>query len=117
MTTNAKRLPIDIVKNILSYDNYIIRNGEVVKINKIKKLDERYKMLYYTFNGNPHIGELYDESFREIFIIIKGYKLYVFIYTNNKFSVSLVDRKDDEYDDEGDIMGTNMIGTTLYIRE
>jgi len=40
------KLPLDIVKCILSYDKrFIIRRGEIIQINKITKEDERYKLL------------------------------------------------------------------------
>ena len=42
-----KRLPLDIIKQILSYDeNIVIRRwGEIVYIGRIRRSDERYKIL------------------------------------------------------------------------
>jgi len=40
------KLPLDIVKNILSYDyRFIIRNGEIIVIEKISKHGTRYILL------------------------------------------------------------------------
>ena len=40
------KLPLDIVKKILSYDyRFVIRNGEIIVINQISKDDTRYILL------------------------------------------------------------------------
>ena len=39
------KLPIEIVKHILSYNNCIIRKGEIIQINRIDKNDDRYSVL------------------------------------------------------------------------
>ena len=38
-------LPDDIITNILLFDNYIIRDGKLQLINKIKNNDYRYEIL------------------------------------------------------------------------
>ena len=39
-------IPMDIVINILRYDNrFVIRGNEIIQINKIDKNDERYNIL------------------------------------------------------------------------
>ena len=41
-----EKLPIEIVKHIISYDKrFIIRNGGILQINQIDKNDKRYNML------------------------------------------------------------------------
>ena len=39
-------IPMDIVRNILGYDNrFVFRGKEIIQINKIDKNDERYNIL------------------------------------------------------------------------
>jgi hypothetical protein len=47
MNTCWKRLPLDIIKHILSYDeNIVIRKwGEIVYIGRIPQFDPRYRLL------------------------------------------------------------------------
>ena len=86
----AKNLPMDLVKKILKYDNHIIRNGEIVKINKIDKLDERYKKLYYTFNDNPNVGDMHDKTHRDIMLILKSGRCYMLVYDKNETYIGLM---------------------------
>jgi len=42
----AVTIPMDIVRNILGYDNRVVFRGkEIIQINKIDKNDERYNIL------------------------------------------------------------------------
>jgi hypothetical protein len=42
----AVTIPMDVVRNILDYDNrFVFRGKEIIQINKIDKNDERYNIL------------------------------------------------------------------------
>ena len=91
-------LPIEIVKNILSYDNYIIRGNEVIQINKIKKTDERYNILYYTFSGNSNniILYKYGYGYKCIDLLKKGKRLYSITYINDEYCIFLTKHNNNE---------------------
>ena len=114
MTTLATEQPIDIEENILNYDNYVNRNGEVIQINKINKLDERYKILYYTFNGNPKVGVLNGDTYRDVLLILKSGNYYMLTYKYNNFYEVLFEKGNDTYEEEEEFFGNNFNGLILY---
>jgi len=40
------KLPDDIITNILTFDQYIVRDKKLLKINKLNLKDNKYKILY-----------------------------------------------------------------------
>ena len=117
MTTFATKQLIDIEENILNHDNYVNRNGEVIQINKINKLDERYKTLYYTFNGNPKVGVLNGDTYRDVFLILKSGNYYMLTYKYNNFYEVLFEKENDTYheeEEEKEFFGNNFNGHILY---
>jgi hypothetical protein len=64
------KLPIEIVKHILSYNNCIIRKCEIIQINRIDKNDDRYSALLTI----PH--KKYSMNY--------GGRYYVFLYVNDR---------------------------------
>ena len=106
--------PTDIENNILNNDNYELRNDEVIQINKINKSDERYKILHYTFNGNPHVGVLDGDTYRDVLLILKSGNYYTLTYKYNNFYEVLFEKKDDTYDEEEGFINNSFAGTILY---
>ena len=51
----ADKLPIELVNEILTYDNrFVLRNGKIIEIKRIPKTDPRYKMLLQIPRLNFH---------------------------------------------------------------
>jgi predicted RNA-binding protein associated with RNAse of E/G family len=72
-----ENLPIEIVKYIISYDKrFIIRNGEILKINQIDKNDKRYNMLLRIKPKNYDIND--NSSY--VYLTINSYKDYCIRY-------------------------------------
>ena len=86
-------LPIDIINNILLYDeHFIMRKGEIISI--IPKTDDRYKLLnYITFNNNYINFEnniyMYKYYFQNLYnnIDIKNDEIIQIHLTENKDNI------------------------------
>jgi len=108
MSSIASRLPIDVVKHILSYDNYIIEGNKVVKlINKIKKNDERYGILYKTFYKNMNCAVVDEYNLKLVFLGANGNMIYLITYINNRYCVTLV--KVGQYDNSYNNLSENIL--------
>jgi len=77
-------LPDDIITNILLYDKYILREGKLILIDKIKKNDFRYKSL----ESRPLIF-IYENNIinNKLFNINNSITIY-----NNILDKSLIDQ-------------------------
>jgi hypothetical protein len=87
------KLPFDIIKYILLYNNYyILRNNKIIFINKISKEDNRYKIL----SKKPFIRKLrnnswgvYLDNINKKYIVEYSYKFGVWKYN---FYIYLIDK-------------------------
>ena len=77
-----EKLPIEIVKYIITYDKrFIIRKGKIIQINKIDKNDKRYNILFgikkivYDIEHNSSCVYLTVNSFKDFCINYYDYKL------------------------------------------
>ena len=96
-------IPMDIVQNILGYDNqFVIRGKEIIQINKIDKNDERYNILssipkIKNINGVDYWLDLpIAKTKRQYFL------QYVCNYRTSYFNGSLVDWDIEEDPEDSD---------------
>jgi hypothetical protein len=79
-----ERLPIEIVKHIISFDKrFIIRHGKIIQINQIVKNDKRrdllagIKTINYNANDNSSYVYLNINSHKSLYIMYFDYKLEI----------------------------------------
>jgi len=83
-------IPLDMVRNILSYDNrFVIRGSEIIQINRLDKTDARYEML-------SHIQPTMNDNETCVFIKIGNHERYYYMeYSEdddqNHFRFSIMD--------------------------
>ena len=99
---SVSSIPMDIVINILSYDNrFVIRGNVILPINKIDKNDERYNMLSHI----PKINSGSCDNWLNL-PIANTKRQYCLQYNFNSrrsyFTGSLVDYDEDNEDTEDD---------------
>jgi len=83
-------LPLDVVKRILSYDfRFVIHNGRILQIGRIKTDDERYRLLSII---SPKIYE-YDNGFlsSSVYISINHTKDMYITYRNFEIQIQVVE--------------------------
>jgi hypothetical protein len=101
-----KEVPLEILKHILSYNNCIIRKGEIIQINKIDKNDCRYEIL----EKIKHIMPM--GNFWNVYLKINENKDYHIIKNNDLILIYTLYYNDDEYDDYNYVL--NYMNFSLY---
>jgi hypothetical protein len=79
-----ERLPIEIIKYIISYDRrFVIKKGKLIEINRIDKNDKRYNML---LNIEKKQYDTYDNS-SYVYIKVNSRKDFYIMYCDYKFEI------------------------------
>ena len=67
-----ENLPDDIIQHILQYDNhFIVKNGKIKDVTKLKINDERYEILENVFRKTSIQEKVYDDYENESSYIIR----------------------------------------------
>lgn len=95
------KLPLDIIKYILSFDKrFIIRNNKILIINKINKKDYRYNILYnisekkkyYDIKGLFTSVRLYINKFKDFYLIIRDCEIILETVIYNSFLIVILNK-------------------------
>lgn len=90
-----ERLPIEIVKHIISYDKrFIIRKGKLIEIKKIEKNDKRRDLLV----GIKKINYNVNDNSSYVHININSHKSFYIMYFDSNLELLTL-----FYDEKGNI--------------
>ena len=73
-----QNLPYNVVLHILQYDRrFVIKNGKIIKINKIPLEDYRYNLLNTSFINNPLVVKQKSQIVGNIYYVNVKVKLII----------------------------------------
>uniref|UniRef100_A0A6C0DAB4 Uncharacterized protein n=1 Tax=viral metagenome TaxID=1070528 RepID=A0A6C0DAB4_9ZZZZ len=79
-----ERLPIEIVKHIISYDKrFIIRHGKIIQINQIDKNDKRRDLLV----GIKKINYNANDNSSYVYLNINSHKSFYIMYFDSNLEL------------------------------